>query len=56
MILYTYSLGALGGAVPAEVEGVLFGWDGHDRSVNEAELHDPRIVPPQAGGVMQPNP
>lgn len=54
--LYTYNLSTLGGAVAAEVEGVLFGRDSHDRSINEAQLHDPSIVPAKAGCVMQPYP
>lgn len=53
---YTHSLGTLGGAISTEVEGVLFGWDSHDRSVNEAQLHDTSVIPPQTGGVMQPYP
>lgn len=52
----TYSLGTLGGAIATEVEGVLCGWDSHDRSINKAQLHDACIVPPQTGGVMQPYP
>ena len=52
----TYSLGTLGGAVAVEVEGVLFGWDSHDRGVDQAQLHDPGIVVPQTGGVVQPYP
>lgn len=55
-LLFTYSLGALGGAVTSEVEGMLFWRDGHDGSINEAQLHDPPIIAPQAGSVMQPNP
>lgn len=56
VLLYTYSLGALGIAVATEVESMLFGRNGHDGSINKAQLHDSCIVAPQAWGVMQPNP
>lgn len=52
----THGPSALGGAVSTQVEGALFGRDGHDGSVDEAQLHDAGVVPPQAGGVMQPYP
>lgn len=53
---FTHSLGTLRGAISTEVEGVLFRRDSHDGGVNEAQLHDASVVPPQAGGVMQPDP
>lgn len=53
---YTHRLGTLGGAVPAQLEGVLFWRHRHDWRVNEAQLHDAGIVPPQIGRVMEPYP
>lgn len=53
---YTHGLGALGGAVSAQVEGVLLWRRSHDGGVNQAQLHDGGIVAPQTGRVMEPNP
>lgn len=53
---FTHSLSALGGAVSAEGEGVLFGRHGHDGGVDQAQLQDAGVVAPQAGRVVQPDP
>lgn len=52
----THSAGALGGAVSAQEEAALLGRDGHDRRVDQAQLHDAGVVVPQAAGEMQSNP
>lgn len=52
----SYSACTPGGAVAGEVEAVLFRRDGHDGRVDQAQLHDPGVVAPQTGRVMQPYP
>lgn len=52
----THSAGALGGAVSAQVEAALLGRHGHDRRVDQAQLHNASVVAPQAAGEMQSNP
>lgn len=52
----THSAGALGVAVSAQVEAALLGRHGHDRRVDQAQLHDAGVVAPQAAGEMQSNP
>lgn len=56
LVLFTHSLGTLRGAISAEVEDVLFGWDGHDGRVDEAQFHDAGVIFPQTRRVMKPYP
>lgn len=52
----THSAGTLGGAVSAQEEAALLGRDGHDRRVDQAQLHDAGVVAPWPAGEMQSNP
>lgn len=58
MCLYavTHSAGALGGAVSTQVESALLRWHGHDRRVDQAQLHDASVVAPHVASEMQSNP
>lgn len=49
----THQLGALVRAVAREGVGRLLRGDGHHGRVHQAQLHDPRVIAPQLGRVVQ---